>query len=144
MPPPPPWFLWALLGALFAGVTAVLAKLALADVDADMAILIRTALLILLLPLLVLAGGHWSDPLAIPARSWLFLALSALATALSWICSFRALKLGPASLVAPVDKLSVLVVALLAVIVLGERPSALGWLALALVSSGGVLFSLAG
>ena len=140
----PLWFVWALLGAIFAGATAVLAKLGLADVDPDMAIVIRSGILMLLLPLLVLLGGHWSNPLALSGRSWLFLGLSALATALSWICSFRALKLGPASLVAPVDKLSVLVVVLLAVVLLGERPSALGWLALCLVGAGGVLFSLAG
>ena len=144
MLPVPPWFVWALLGAVFAGATAVLAKLGLAEVDPDMATVIRTSILMLVLPVLVLLGGHWSNPLALSARTWLFLALSALATAFSWICSFRALKLGPASLVAPVDKLSVLVVALLAVVVLGERPSPLGWLALALVGAGGVLFSLAG
>lgn len=139
-----PWFAWALLGALFAGATAVLAKLGLAEVAPDMATLIRTAILMLVLPLLVLLGGQWSNPLLLSGRTWLYLALSALATALSWICSFRALKLGPASLVAPVDKLSVLVVALLAVVLLGERPSPLGWLALGLVGAGGVLLSLAG
>lgn len=139
----PLWFLWALLGAVFAGATAVLAKLGLAEVDPDMATVIRTAFLMLLLPLLVLLGGHWSNPLAFSGRTWLLLGLSALATALSWICSFRALKLGPASLVAPVDKLSVLVVALLAVVVLGERPSPLGWIALMLIAGGGLLFSMA-
>lgn len=70
----------------------------------------------------MLLGGHWRNPLALSGRSWFFLGLSALATALLWICSFRALKLGPASLVAPVDKLSVLVVVLLAVAFLGEAP----------------------
>jgi bacterial/archaeal transporter family protein len=114
------WVYWALLSALFAGLTAVLAKAGVKDVDSDLATAVRTAVL------LVLAWGIvlWrvTQPLSsITGKAWLFLVLSGLATGASWLCYFRALKLGNASQVAPVDKLSVVVAMVLAVVFLHEK-----------------------
>lgn len=132
------WLPWALLSAAFAAATAVLAKIGVQGVDSDLATLVRTAVVVVLLALFVGATGKWSNPLLLPPRTLLFLALSAVATGASWVCYFRALQWGPASLVAPVDKSSVVLVALFAFAVLGERPSAREWLGLALIT-GGVL-----
>lgn len=107
------WLLWALLSAGFAGATAVLAKIGVQGVDSDLATLVRTFIVGLLLTLFVCATGRWSNPLQLSSRTLLFLGLSAVATGASWVCYFRALQLGPASLVAPVDKLSVVLVACL-------------------------------
>lgn len=130
------WFIWAMLSAVFAALTTVFAKLGLAGVDSDFATLIRTAVILILLALLVVATGKWSNPLALPPRTLGFLFLSALATGASWVCYFRALQLGDASLVASVDKASLLLVALFAVSFLGERPTAREWTGIALVGSG--------
>lgn len=130
------WVLWALLSAAFAGATAVLAKVGVQGVDADLATLVRTLLISVLLALFVAATGKWSNPLTIPPRTLTFLALSALATGASWVCYFRALQLGPASLVAPVDKLSVVLVVIFAVSFLGERPSLREWIGLSLIAVG--------
>ena len=130
------WFTWALLSAVFAALTTIFAKLGLAGVDSDFATLIRTAVILILLALLVVATGKWSNPLALPPRTLGFLFLSALATGASWVCYFRALQLGEAALVASVDKASLLLVALFAVTFLGERPSAREWTGIALVGSG--------
>lgn len=132
------WLPWALLSAAFAAATAVLAKIGVQGVDSDLATLVRTAVVVVLLALFVGATGKWSNPLLLPPRTLLFLALSAVATGASWVCYFRALQWGPASLVAPVDKSSMVLVALFAFAVLGERPSAREWLGLALIT-GGVL-----
>lgn len=130
------WVLWALLSAAFAGATAVLAKVGVQGVDSDLATLVRTLLISVLLALFVGATGKWSNPLNLPPRTLTFLALSALATGASWVCYFRALQLGPASLVAPVDKLSVVLVVVFAVACLGERPSLREWVGLSLISVG--------
>lgn len=132
------WLPWALASACFAGATAVLAKIGVQGVDSDLATLVRTVIVAGLLALFVGVAGKWSDPLALPPRTLLFLALSAIATGASWVCYFRALQLGPASLVAPVDKASVVLAALFAVAFLGERPAPKDWLGLALIA-GGVL-----
>lgn len=142
MGPLPLWFVWALGSAVFAGITAVLAKAGLEDVDPDLATLVRTGIVALFLPLLLVAAGKWSNPFELSGRTWWFLGFSGIATGLSWICYFRALKAGQASLVVPVDRLSLLVVALLAFLFLDERPSILGWIGLLLVGGGGLLFSL--
>jgi transporter family protein len=114
------WLHWALLSALFAGLTAVLAKAGVADVDSNLATAVRTTVVLALAWAIALARN--SQPLAaITARAWLFLALSGLATGASWLCYFRALKLGDASRVAPIDKLSVVVAIALAALFLGER-----------------------
>ncbi len=130
------WLFWALLSAGFAGATAVLAKVGVQGVDSDLATLVRTAIIGVLLSLFVVATGKWANPLQLPPRTLLFLALSAVATGASWVCYFRALQLGPASLVAPVDKFSVVLVVLFAVAFLGERPAPKEWLGLGLIAAG--------
>lgn len=136
------WFHWALLSAAFAALTAIFAKLGLEGVDSDYATLIRTLVILFVLAGIVFALGKWRDPLALPGRTLWFLVLSGLATGASWLCYFRALKLGEAAKVAPVDKLSVLLVAVFAVIFLGERPDARSWLGIALVGAGVLLLGL--
>ncbi len=135
------WAFWALLAALAAALTAIFAKIGLQGVDSDFATLLRTAMVLVLLAIIVLATGKWSNPLALSAHTWLFLALSALGTGASWLFYFRALKMGEAFQVAPVDKLSVVLVALLAVAFLGERPAPRDWLGIALVTGGVALLA---
>jgi len=136
------WFFWALLSAVFAALTAILAKLGVRGVDADLATLIRTAFIFVVLAAFVGATGKWSNPLLLPRQTWVFLGLSALATGASWVCYFRALQLGDASKVAPVDKFSVVLVALLAFALLGERPTPREWAGIALIAAGVVLVAL--
>src|SRR5438093_3745617 len=114
------WLHWALLSALFAGLTAVLAKVGVKDVDSNLATAIRTTVILVFAWLIALIGNTASLA-AVPRRAWLFLALSGLATGASWLCYFRALQLGEASRVAPIDKLSVVVAIVLAVVFLHER-----------------------
>ncbi|ALN93880.1 MULTISPECIES: EamA family transporter [Lysobacter] len=132
----PAWSVWALLSAVFAALTAVLAKVGVQGVSADYATLVRTLVIVAVLALLVPMSGQWVDPRTLPARSLLFLVLSGLATGASWLCYYRALKLGDVSQVVPVDKLSVVLAALFAVVFLGDRPSAREWLGLLMVGSG--------
>ncbi|HEY6452504.1 MAG TPA: EamA family transporter [Steroidobacteraceae bacterium] len=136
------WFYWALLSAMFAALTAIFAKIGLQGVDSDLATLIRTLIIVLVLGAFVYATGKWTNPLRLRAHTLLFLALSGLATGASWVCYFRALKLGRASQVAPIDKLSVVLVALFAVIVLGERPSVRDWCGIGLVAAGAIVLGL--
>lgn len=136
------WIYWALLSAVFAAMTAIFAKVGLKGIDADYATLIRTFVIAVVLSLIVLLSGKWSNPLAMDRRSLLFLILSGLATGASWLCYFRALQMGPASQVAPVDKLSLALVAIFAVIFLGERPPAKDWLGIGLVLAGVLVLSL--
>jgi bacterial/archaeal transporter family protein len=138
------WLPWALLSAVFAALTAIFAKIGLDGIDSDFATLVRTVVIVLTLGALVYVMGKWQSPLALPAKSLTFLVLSALATGASWVCYFRALKVGDASKVAPVDKLSVVLVALFAVALLGERPGAREWLGISLVGLGVLLLSLRG
>jgi bacterial/archaeal transporter family protein len=130
------WFIWALLSAVFAALTAVFAKLGLAGVNSDMATLIRTVIIFGVLGAFVYATDKWTNPFALSSRTWLFLVLSGLATGASWTCYFRALKVGDASKVAPVDKLSLLLVVIIAVIFLGERPSVQEWVGILMVGAG--------
>lgn len=134
------WFTWALLSAVFAGLTAVLAKVGVKDVDSNLATAIRTVVILLFAWGIVLAPGLPAFD-EIPGKTWLFLVLSGLATGASWLCYFRALKLGDASRVAPVDKLSVVVAMALAVIFLGERLSWQQWLAGVLIVSGTIILA---
>jgi transporter family protein len=136
------WVWWALLSAVFAALTAIFAKIGLEGIDSDYATLLRTSVIIVVLGLLVAATGKWRNPATLPSRSGLFLVLSGLATGASWVCYFRALKIGQASRVAPIDKLSVLLVAIFAVVILGERPSFREWLGIACVGGGVLLLSL--
>lgn len=136
------WIPWALLSAVFAALTAILAKVGVKHVDSDLAMAIRTAIVAALVVPFVLIAGKWSNPLALPGRTLLFLVLSALATGASWLCYFKALQLGEVSKVALVDKLSVVLVIVLAVVFLGERPSGRDWAAIGLVVAGMALLAL--
>jgi transporter family protein len=135
------WQVWAVLSAVFAALTAIFAKVGVEDINSDLATLIRTVIVLVSLALILFATGKLSHPGPIPAKSWIFLLLSGLGTGASWLCYFRALKLGPATLVAPIDKLSVVLVALFGVVFLGERPSLNGWLGIFLIAAGAVLIA---
>ncbi|MCY3013275.1 MAG: EamA family transporter [Planctomycetota bacterium] len=136
------WFMWALLSAVFAALTAVLAKIGLEGIDSDLATLVRTAVILVLLSMFVVTTGKWQNPLTLPHRTLLFLTLSGAATGVSWVCYFRALQIGEASKVAPVDKLSVLLVAVFAVLVLHERPSVREWTGILMVGAGVLVLAL--
>ncbi len=135
------WLFWALLSALFAGLTAVLAKAGVAGVDSNLATAIRTSFVLVFCWILAIPALRGPGFGAIQPRTWLFLAASGLATGLSWICYFRALQLGPASKVAPVDKLSVVVAIGLAMIFLGERLSLRQGCGAALIVGGVILLA---
>ena len=136
------WVYWAVLSAVFAAMTAIFAKIGIQGVDSDLATLIRTAIIIVVLAAFVWFAGKWSNPFTLPGKTWLFLSLSALATGASWVCYFRALQIGEASKVAPVDKLSLVLVALFAFAFLGERPNLREWSGIACVALGVVILSL--
>lgn len=135
------WFYWAILSAVFAALTAIFAKIGIQGVDSDLATLIRTAIIIVVLAVFVVCTGKWASPFALPARTWLFLGLSGLATGASWVCYFRALKIGDATRVAPVDKFSLVLVAVFAFAFLGERPSLREWAGIAMVAGGVLLLA---
>lgn len=136
------WFYWALLSAIFAALTAIFAKIGIRGVDSDLATLIRTSIIIVVLAAFVWFTGKWSNPLALPRHTWIFLTLSGLATGASWVCYFRALQIGDASKVAPVDKFSLVLVAVFAVIFLGERPALSEWAGIALVAAGVLVLAI--
>ena len=136
------WLYWALMSAVCAALTAIFAKIGIQGVDSDLATLVRTAIIMVVLTLFVVYAGKWSNPLALSPRTWLFLVLSGLATGASWICYFRALQLGEASKVAPVDKLSLVMVAVFATIFLGERPSLRDWTGIAMIGGGVLVLAL--
>ena len=135
------WLLWAMLSAVFAALTAIFAKLGIEGVDSDLATLVRTAIIAGVLSGFLWYAGKWTNPFALPARTWLFLGLSGLATGASWVCYFRALQRGEASQVAPVDKLSVVLVAVFAFAFLGERPTGREWMGISLVGAGVLLLA---
>ena len=136
------WFFWAALSAGFAALTAIFAKVGVQGVDSDLATLVRTVVILVVLSAFIAYAGKWSNPLALPSKTWLFLGLSGLATGASWVCYFRALQLGDASKVAPVDKFSLVLVAIFAFVFLGERPSAQDWMGIALVACGVLVLAL--
>ena len=138
------WQVWAVLSAVFAALTAIFAKVGVENIDSDLATLIRTVIVLISLALILFATGKLTQTGPIATKTWLFLLLSGLGTGASWLCYFRALKLGPATLVAPIDKLSVVLVALFGAVFLGERPSPYGWLGIALISAGAVLIAIKG
>ncbi len=133
------WQFWAVLAAMFAAATAILAKIGVEGINSDLATFLRTVVVVVLLAAIVSLTGQWQPPADISHRSLVFLALSGLATGASWLCYFRALKLGPASAVAPVDKLSVVLVAVFGAAFLGERLSWTNWLGVVLIMGGAVL-----
>jgi bacterial/archaeal transporter family protein len=136
------WLIWALLSACFAALTAVFAKVGVEKIDPDVATLIRTMVIFCVLSAIVIATGQYRMVGATPLRTWLFLILSGLATGASWLCYFRALHLGDAARVAPVDKLSVVLVAVFGVTFLGEKLAAINWLGVALIGAGAWLVTL--
>ncbi len=136
------WQFWALLSAAFAALTAIFAKLGIAGINSDFATFIRTLVIIAALCLFLTISGQWQKTSEISAKSWFFLILSGLATGASWIAYFRALKLGDASRVAPVDKLSIIMVAIFGVIFLGEKLSAINWLGVVMIGAGVILITL--
>src|SRR6266576_5374035 len=136
------WFHWALLSAAFASLTAIFAKIGLEGVDSDLATLIRTIIILFAIVWFVYYTGKWSDPFALRPKTWLFLTLSALATGASWLCYFRALKIGDAARVAPVDKLSEVMVAVFGVVFLGEKLSGSNWMGILFIGLGVVLLTL--
>ena len=136
------WQSWALLSAAFAALTAIFAKVGIENVNSDYATFIRTIVILGAAAAMVTFTGSWQTPSTISGRSWAFLVLSGLATGLSWICYFRALKLGNAAQVAPIDKLSVVMVAVIAALFLGEKLSPINWIGVALIGVGAVLVAL--
>ena len=135
------WFFWAVLSAVFAALTAIFAKIGLQGVDSDFATLIRTFVIILVLAMFIYLAGKWSNPFALSQKTWVFLTLSGLATGASWVCYFRALKMGEASKVAPVDKLSLVLVAIFAFWFLDERPGIREWVGIMMVGAGVVVLA---
>jgi len=137
------WIAWSLLSALFAAATAILAKLGVAHIDSNLATAIRTTVVVVFAWAIALALGKHTELRNVDSRAWLFLTLSGLGTGLSWLCYFRALQLGPASRVAPLDKLSVVLVMVFAVVFLGEKMSPLAMLGGGLIAAGAVVMVLA-
>jgi transporter family protein len=135
------WIYWALLSAFFAGVTAILAKKGVEGMDSNLATAIRTTVVLVFSWAIVLVANAGISLGAISRRAWLFLMLSGLATGLSWLCYFRALQLGEASRVAPVDKLSVVFAIVLAALVLHEKLGWQHWIGGALIVSGAVIIA---
>jgi transporter family protein len=136
------WIGWALLSAVFAAATAILAKLGVAHVDSNLAMALRTTVVVVFAWSMALALGKHGELRALDRRTLLFLGLSGLATGLSWICYFRALQMGPASRVAPLDKMSVPLVMVFAWLLLGEKltaPTLIGGL---LITAGAVVMVL--
>ena len=142
------WIMWALLSACFAAATALLAKVGVAHVDSNLAMALRTTVVVVFAWGLVLALGKpgiggWGEIRSLDRRTCLFLTLSGLATGLSWICYFRALQLGPASRVAPLDKLSVPLVMIFAWLLLGEKLTTQALAGGLLITAGAVVIALA-
>ena len=133
------WQLWAVLSAVFAALTAIFAKVGIENVNSDFATFIRTIVILVTLAFILLATGQFHPLGGISTRTYVFLVLSGLATGASWICYFRALKIGQAAQVAPVDKMSVVLVAIFGVIFLGENLTLPNWLGVALIAVGAVL-----
>jgi len=133
------WQLWAVLSAAFAALTAIFAKIGVENVNSDFATFVRTIVVIIALAGILTLLGEWQAPGEITRRTYLFLVLSGLGTGASWLCYFHAMKLGDAARVAPIDKLSVVLVAIFGVAFLGERLNPANWLGVALIAGGAIL-----
>jgi transporter family protein len=138
------WVFWALLSAVFAAITAILGKVGVSGVDPDFGTLIRVVVILGVAIVLVTTRGVAQPLSQLPSNTLVFLGLSGLATGASWLCYYRALSLGQAAQVAPVDKLSIVMVAVLGVAFLGEALSLKNWLGIAMIGGGAVLASLKG
>lgn len=135
------WLYYALGSALFAGATAILAKVGVAQINSNLATFLRTVVVLLFAGAIVTARSEWTGVGNVPAKSMTFLALSGLATGASWLCFYRALQLAPASQVVPIDKLSVVIAVVLGIVLLGET---LTWklaLGATLITAGGLLIA---
>jgi bacterial/archaeal transporter family protein len=135
------WQFWAVLSAVFAALTAIFAKVGVENVGSDFATFIRTCVILCAIAAILIASGQWQALGSVSRRSYVFLILSGLATGASWLCYFRALKMGDAARVAPIDKLSVVLVALFGVAFLGEKLSLSNWAGVALVAAGALLIA---
>lgn len=138
------WQFWAVLSAMFAALTAIFAKIGVEKVGSDFATFIRTVVILVVLTGILTLTRGWQPFGSVPRRTYLFLLLSGLATGGSWLCYFRALKIGDAARVAPIDKLSVVLVAVFGVVFLGERLSGANWAGVALIAAGAVLVAYRG
>jgi len=136
------WQFWAFMAAIFAALTAIFAKVGVSDVNADFATFLRTIVVIVALALILAVTNQFQSLRSISGKSAVFLILSGLATGASWVCYFRALKLGNASQVAPVDKLSVVLVAIFGVLFLGEHLIMGGWAGVVLVGAGALIIAV--
>ena len=136
------WQFWAALSAVFAAMTAIFAKIGIENISSDYATFIRTIVILIAAGAIVFATGQWQNPASVSGKTWTFLILSGLATGLSWICYFRALKIGNAGQVAPIDKMSVVLVAIIATIFLGERMSVPAWAGVGLIAGGAIIVAL--
>jgi transporter family protein len=137
------WIFWAVLSAIFAAATALLAKVGVTGIDSNLATAIRTSVIVVFTWAIALSLETHRGLAQISSRSWLFLVLSGIATGLSWLCYFRALQLGPASSVAPIDKLSVVLVIFGAWFFLGERLTPLKIGGASLIAIGAVILAFA-
>jgi bacterial/archaeal transporter family protein len=138
------WQFWAVLSAVFAALTAIFAKVGIENINSDFATFIRTIVILLVIAAILSMLGGWQPVGEISPKTWTFLVLSGLATGASWLCYFRALKLGDAARVAPIDKMSVVMVAVFGVLFLGERLSLPNWLGVCLIACGAVLVAYRG
>lgn len=136
------WQFWALCSAAFAALTAIFAKVGVENINSDFATLVRTVVILAVVVAIAAGSGAFQPLKSVSPRTWSFLVLSGLATGASWLCYFRALKLGNAAQVAPIDKLSVVLVAVFGVLFLGERLSGTNWLGICLIAAGAVLVAL--
>ena len=133
------WQFWALAAAVFAALTAIFAKIGVENINSDYATFIRTIVILVVTAGILIGLGEMQSPASVSPRTYLFLILSGLATGGSWLCYFRALKIGQAAQVAPIDKLSVVLVAIFGALLLGEKLSLMNWLGVALIGGGAIL-----
>ncbi len=136
------WQLWAVLAAVFAALTAIFAKIGVSGINSNYATFLRTVVVVVALGALIRATGEYQPLSSLPGRTLTFLVLSGLATGASWLCYFKALQIGQAAQVAPVDKLSVVMVAVLGATFLGETLSLTAWVGVGLIALGAVLVAL--
>jgi transporter family protein len=136
------WRAYAVGSALFAALTAIFGKVGVAEINSNFATFLRTIVILAVCALIITARNEWQRPADLPAKSVFFLLCSGVATGLSWLCYYRALQLAPASRVAPIDKLSVVFVVVLAALFLGERLSLKTLFASSLIAVGAILMAL--
>lgn len=136
------WQLWVVLSAIFAALTAIFAKVGIEKINSDFATFIRTIVIFLVLGIILFSTNQFQSLKTVSQKSLVFLILSGIATGGSWICYFRALKLGNASQVAPIDKLSIVLVAIFGVMFLGEKLSMFDWIGISMITSGAVMIAL--